>query len=107
MVLHLPPAIKHLLTLRNPNVLPGPPAAKLNAILSSTFRDARVKKAETGWLVLTVGRGGASGAIAEQNTILIDLYAADGQSPFDHWATVQLCDSACGGKEQQQHAAGN
>ncbi|TFK43345.1 hypothetical protein BDQ12DRAFT_662025 [Crucibulum laeve] len=53
MVKHLPPSIKHLLTLRNPNVLPSPPLSKLNSVFTSTLRDAKLKKAETGWLVLT------------------------------------------------------
>ncbi|KAG5648665.1 hypothetical protein DXG03_000011 [Asterophora parasitica] len=53
MVKHLPPAIKHLLTLRNPNVLPSPPLAKLQALFDRTSRDAKLRNAETGWLVLT------------------------------------------------------
>jgi len=53
MVKHLPPAVKQLLTLRSPNSRPGPPASKLYGVLNSTFTDARQKKAETGWLVLT------------------------------------------------------
>ncbi|TFY79636.1 hypothetical protein EWM64_g4375 [Hericium alpestre] len=53
MVKHLPPSIKHLLTLRNPQSFAGPPVPKLNGILNSTFADARSRKAETGWLVLT------------------------------------------------------
>ncbi|KAG5341828.1 hypothetical protein C0989_007653 [Termitomyces sp. Mn162] len=52
MVKHLSPAIKHLLTLRNPNVLPSPPVAKLNALFARTSQDAKLKNAETGWLVL-------------------------------------------------------
>lgn len=54
MVAHLPPAVKHLLTLRNPNSFPGPPVAKLNDVLARTFRDAQQKKAEKGWLTLAV-----------------------------------------------------
>ncbi|KAF8974392.1 hypothetical protein BDZ97DRAFT_1935297 [Flammula alnicola] len=49
----LTPTIKHLLTLRNPNVLPSPPLSQLNRVFTNTFRDARNKKAETGWLVAT------------------------------------------------------
>ncbi|KDR83535.1 hypothetical protein GALMADRAFT_235739 [Galerina marginata CBS 339.88] len=49
----LSPAIKHLLTLRAPNVLPSPPLAHLNQVFTKTFRDAQAKKAETGWLVAT------------------------------------------------------
>ena len=50
----LPPAIKQLLTLRNPHPFPNPSAQKLNSILSSTFSEARQRKAENGWLVLSV-----------------------------------------------------
>ncbi|KAF7352919.1 hypothetical protein MVEN_01259200 [Mycena venus] len=53
MVKHLPPAIKHLLTLRNPNTLPGPPVPKLHAVLTSSYRSAKDRNAETAWLVLT------------------------------------------------------
>jgi len=49
----LTPAIKHLLTLRNPNVLPSPSLSQLNRVFTKTFRDAQAKKAETGWLVAT------------------------------------------------------
>lgn len=55
MVKHLPPAVKHLLSLRNPQSYPSPPLQKLNDAFTKTFRDAQLKKAETGWLVLTVG----------------------------------------------------
>ncbi|KAG5636516.1 hypothetical protein H0H81_007775 [Sphagnurus paluster] len=48
MVKHLPPTIKHLLSLRNPNVLPGPPFTRLQGLLTRTLRDARLKNAETG-----------------------------------------------------------
>ncbi len=54
MVKHLPPSIKHLLALRNPHAYPSPPLSKLNQLFTNTFRDAQSKKAETGWLVLTV-----------------------------------------------------
>jgi len=53
MVKHLPPTIKQLLTLRNPNTLPAPPLPKLHAVLTSSYRSARERKAETAWLVLT------------------------------------------------------
>jgi len=49
----LTPAIKHLLTLRSPNVLPSPPLSQLNRVFTKTFRDAQAKNAETGWLVAT------------------------------------------------------
>lgn len=54
MVARLTPALKHLLTLRSPNVLPSPPLGQLNALFTKTFRDAQARKAETGWLVLAV-----------------------------------------------------
>jgi len=63
----LTPAIKYLLTLRSSNVLPSPPLTQLNRVFAKTFRDAKVKKAETGWLVattctlLTVNRPSAVG----------------------------------------------
>ncbi|KAJ7742438.1 hypothetical protein DFH07DRAFT_40917 [Mycena maculata] len=53
MVKHLPPAVKHLLTLRNPATLPAPPVTKLHAILTSSYRSAKDRNAETAWLVLT------------------------------------------------------
>ncbi|KAG6832966.1 hypothetical protein H0H92_004850 [Tricholoma furcatifolium] len=53
MVKHLPPSVKHLLTLRNPHVLPSPPVAKLQSLFSRTSQEAKLKNAETGWLVLT------------------------------------------------------
>jgi len=51
---HLPPAIKHLLSLRHPNARPSPPLSMLHRILGSTLADAKQRKAETGWLVLAV-----------------------------------------------------
>jgi hypothetical protein len=50
----LSPTIKQLLTLRNPHPLPSPPFSHLSRVLARTFNDAKEKKAETGWLVLTV-----------------------------------------------------
>ncbi|KAI0049559.1 hypothetical protein FA95DRAFT_833158 [Auriscalpium vulgare] len=49
----LPSAVKHLLTLRNPNSLPGLPLSRLNEAFSSTYAVAKRNRAETGWLVLT------------------------------------------------------
>ena len=54
MVRHLPPAVKQLLTLRNPQPRPAPQLSKLNAVLTSTYQDARAKKVERGWLTLAV-----------------------------------------------------
>uniref|UniRef100_A0A0W0FC81 Uncharacterized protein n=1 Tax=Moniliophthora roreri TaxID=221103 RepID=A0A0W0FC81_MONRR len=54
MVRHLPPAIKQLLTLRNPHPIPSPPLPHLHRVLTKTFLDARSKKAETGWLACTL-----------------------------------------------------
>lgn len=53
MVKHLPPAVKQLLTLRNPNSFAGPPAGRLYGVLNKTFTDAKQRQAETGWLVLS------------------------------------------------------
>ncbi|THG98567.1 hypothetical protein EW026_g3648 [Hermanssonia centrifuga] len=50
---HLPPVVKQLLTLRNPQLPPAPSLAKLNAVFKTTFEDARAKRAQTGWLTLT------------------------------------------------------
>ncbi|KAG6880285.1 hypothetical protein C0992_000062 [Termitomyces sp. T32_za158] len=52
MVKHLPPSIKYLLKLRHPDVLPSPPLSKLNALFARTSQTAKLKNAETGWLVL-------------------------------------------------------
>ena len=54
MVKHLPPAVKQLLALRNPNPRVAPPFARLDAVLRSTREDARAKNAENGWLTLAV-----------------------------------------------------
>ncbi|KAF7355183.1 hypothetical protein MSAN_01434000 [Mycena sanguinolenta] len=53
MQVKLPPAVKHLLALRNPTPLPSPPVSKLHAILTSSYRSAKDRNAETAWLVLT------------------------------------------------------
>ncbi|KAJ7276244.1 hypothetical protein B0H12DRAFT_1084311 [Mycena haematopus] len=53
MQIKLPPAVKHLLTLRNPLPLPSPPVSKLHAVLTSSYRSAKDRNAETAWLVLT------------------------------------------------------
>jgi len=49
----LTPAIKHLLTLRSPKVLPSPPLSQLNRVFKDTFLEAKTRRAETGWLVAT------------------------------------------------------
>jgi hypothetical protein len=54
MVRHLPTTIKYLLTLRNPDSFASPPLTNLHAIFRKTSQEATQKKAETGWLVLTV-----------------------------------------------------
>ncbi|KAI0751352.1 hypothetical protein C8Q80DRAFT_1156868 [Daedaleopsis nitida] len=53
MVKHLPPAVKQLLTLRTPQPRLTPQSSRLNAILTSTFQDAKAKNVERGWLTLT------------------------------------------------------
>ncbi|EAU84256.2 hypothetical protein CC1G_01252 [Coprinopsis cinerea okayama7 len=50
----LTPSLKQLLALRGPQPLPSPPLPQLNAIFSKTLRDAQHRRAETGWLVLTI-----------------------------------------------------
>ncbi|KAI1792917.1 hypothetical protein LXA43DRAFT_297479 [Ganoderma leucocontextum] len=52
MVKHLPPTVKQLLTFRNPQPRVAPPLSRLNAVLNTTFQDAKAKKAERGWLTL-------------------------------------------------------
>jgi len=54
MIRHLPPPIKRLLTLRNPDAYPGPSVVRLNWLFQKMYADATLKGAETGWLVLTV-----------------------------------------------------
>ncbi|THH17623.1 hypothetical protein EW146_g3220 [Bondarzewia mesenterica] len=50
--MHLPPAVKQLLTLRNPNSYTTPSITRLHAVLQRTVADARRRNAEKGWLVL-------------------------------------------------------
>ncbi|KAH9050043.1 hypothetical protein EDB84DRAFT_722798 [Lactarius hengduanensis] len=53
MVRHLPPPIKQLLALRNPDAYLGPSVPRLNRLFQKTYADATRTGAETGWLVLT------------------------------------------------------
>lgn len=53
MVKHLPPVIKQLLTLRNPEAWPSPPIERLNNVFARTLNEAKQLNAETGWLVLS------------------------------------------------------
>jgi len=46
----LPPALKQLLSLRNPSLAPVP---ALNSVLRSTLSDAKKRNVEDAWLVLT------------------------------------------------------
>ena len=54
MVRHLPSGIKRLLTLQNLDAYRGPAVTQLNHVFRTTYADATLKGAETGWLVLTV-----------------------------------------------------
>jgi hypothetical protein len=54
MVKHLPQAVKHLLTLRNPEVWPSPPLGRLHNVFNRTLKEAKERNAEDGWLVLSV-----------------------------------------------------
>lgn len=54
MVKHLPPAIKQLLTLRNPGAFASPSVQALNSVLHATRSEAKKYGAENGWLVLSV-----------------------------------------------------
>ncbi|KAG1753854.1 uncharacterized protein EDB91DRAFT_1242821 [Suillus paluster] len=53
MVKHLPPAVKQLLTLRNPEAWPSPSASKLHGVFTRTLNEAKQRNAENGWLVLS------------------------------------------------------
>ena len=53
MVKHLAPAVKQLLTLRNPDAWPSPPVETLHRVFTSTLNEARQRNAENGWLVLS------------------------------------------------------
>ncbi|KAH9978031.1 hypothetical protein BGW80DRAFT_789434 [Lactifluus volemus] len=53
MVRHLPSTIKQLLALRNLDAYAGPSFHRLSCLLEKTYADACLKRAETGWLVLT------------------------------------------------------
>ncbi|KAF9246947.1 hypothetical protein BU15DRAFT_57891 [Melanogaster broomeanus] len=53
MVKHLPPVVKQLLTLRNPNAWPSPPLERLHRVFTSTLNEAKQRNAENGWLVLS------------------------------------------------------
>ncbi|KAG9317203.1 hypothetical protein JVU11DRAFT_1396 [Chiua virens] len=53
MVKHLPPVVKHLLTLRNPEAWPSPPSQRLNRVFATTLNEAGQRGAENGWLVLS------------------------------------------------------
>lgn len=52
VVKHLPPAVKQLMALRNPQLPPAPSVTRLSAVLQSTFKDAQHRRAENGWLTL-------------------------------------------------------
>lgn len=99
VVKHLPPAVKQLLTLRNPQLPLAPPVSKLSAVLRSTFEDARTRKAETGWLTLTAStynRNKPDGrCIADRGiNLCVDLYTPDGESAFLSWVSVQVRDES-------------
>lgn len=53
MAKHLPQAVKHLLTLRNPEVWPSPPLGRLHGVFNRTLKEAKERNAENGWLVLS------------------------------------------------------
>lgn len=50
----LPVALKQLLAQRGPNSLPSPGLARLGPVLGSTLKEAKVHKAENGWLCVAV-----------------------------------------------------
>ena len=92
-VRHLPPSIKQLLTLRNPNLPPQTPLNKLGAVFRSTFDDAQRKNALNGWLTLTASPD--LGALKPAHTRLLggtDLHAPHRQLPLLGRPSVQICD---------------
>ena len=64
MIRHLPPSIKQLLSLKNPDAYLGPSVTRLNRLFQKTYADATLKGAETGWLVLTVSITNAISTLA-------------------------------------------
>ena len=94
MVKHLPPAIKHLLSLRNPNSHSSPSLHKLHGILNSTLTDAKRRKAENGWLVLTVCENTHISQIDKINWHLgnfTDMHFAYSEYTIVCWTFVSLC----------------
>lgn len=110
VVKHLPPTVKQLLTLRTPQPRPTPSLPRLTAVLSSTFQDAKAKKAERGWLTLAVrfnGRSthetwnadalftlrGIKRPFAMSNALYEDVHASDRERAPDYRAPVPFRDA--------------
>jgi hypothetical protein len=93
MAPRLTPSIKHLLTLRKPHALPSPPISQLNSLFAKTFQDARTRKAETGWLALTVSWLLAERYAVEGRTLIVstDNNASVSQQAVCRWASLPLC----------------
>lgn len=58
----LPAALKHLLKQRSPNAFPSPGLAKLSGILGTTLAEAQIRRAERGWICVTVGQSASNSA---------------------------------------------
>lgn len=83
MVKHLPPAVKQLLTLRNPEAWPSPPVERLHRVFTSTLNEARQRNAENGWLVLSASTRSLS--LIEQRPIepeMTDMHTPYRQQTF-------------------------
>lgn len=91
-MVHMPPSVKQLLRLRNPDSLPSLPLAKLHGILHRTLLDAKVKKAETGWLVLAVRNSTLPTSTVTVTIFDSDLHSLDCQSPIFCGLSVPLRD---------------
>lgn len=53
MVRHLPPAVKQLLALRNPEPWPSPSLERLHGAFTRALNEAKQRNAENAWLVLS------------------------------------------------------
>jgi hypothetical protein len=99
-VKHLPPAVKQLLKLRNPNSRRGPSQPALNSVFTRTFQDAKHRNAETGWLVLSASNIRSCARLCQTLTLpgdclLTDMHAADGKLPSCRRASVPVRGTSC------------
>jgi hypothetical protein len=93
MIRRLPPPVKQLLSLQNPDAYLGPPVTRLNLLFQKTHADATLKGAETGWLVLTVRITNAISMPAMSTQTDLDLHIVDCKCPDIYRASVSICDT--------------